>query len=290
MNAYSLVSRIELKINKMKNVLDQSRNKTKNKILNLLLLLTITLQISFVFGQDDKDTEIRNILDRFGQDYQNDLMFKTNQSFGIEIDKIMWHGIAEVGNNNNPSIVTFKKGNPIEPTFYYVTNLRTLKLLDEGKMNALTAGVKAFSTDYAPLDIEVMEGFSPSEDFVSVALSFTFHFWTRGIPEIIPIGQHFTRGTHGAQASILYYDKGIRSGYGYLHPGQHANEHPKSRSNPFSSMIILIKGSVIAKLNGIDHKIESGNAFFIPPEMTHEILNPFDEPAEFILLMFGEGA
>lgn len=274
----------------MKNVLDQSRNKTKNKILNLLLLFTLTLQMSFVFGQDNTDIEIKNILDRFAQDYQKDLMFKKDLSFGLEIDNVMWHVNAAVATNNAPSKVSFKKGDPKDPTFYYVTNLRTLKLLDAGKMNALTAGVKAFSTDYAPLDIEVMEGFSPSEDFVSTALSFTFHFWTRGIPEMIPLGPHFTRGTHGAQASILYYDKGVRSGYGYLHPGQHANEHPKSKSNPFSSMIILIKGSVIAKLNGIDHTVESGNAFFIPPEMTHEILNPFDEPAEFILLMFGDGA
>ena len=55
-------------------------------------------------------------------------------------------------------------------------------------------------------------------------------------------------------------------------------------------MIIVIKGKVIAKLNGTDYEIEAGNAFFIPAEMSHEVLNPFDEAGEFILLMFGEGA
>lgn len=55
-------------------------------------------------------------------------------------------------------------------------------------------------------------------------------------------------------------------------------------------MIILIKGKVVAKLNGVDHIIEAGNAVFIPPGVTHEVLNPFDEAGEFILLMFGEGA
>jgi hypothetical protein len=29
---------------------------------------------------------------------------------------------------------------------------------------------------------------------------------------------------------------------------------------------------------------------FIPPGVSHEAWNPYDEPAEIILLMFGEGA
>lgn len=55
-------------------------------------------------------------------------------------------------------------------------------------------------------------------------------------------------------------------------------------------MIILIKGKVTARLNNVDYEINAGNAFFIPPGITHELLNPNDEPAEFILLMFGDGA
>jgi mannose-6-phosphate isomerase-like protein (cupin superfamily) len=208
----------------------------------------------------------------------------------VEVDKEMWQIEAKMASNNGPSKVIVAKGQPKAPTFYFVTNLRTLKDLDQGKMNALTAGVKAFSTDYAPLDIEVMEGFQPGEQFVGEVLAFTFHFWTKGIPEVVPFGQHYTRGTHGAQAAVFYYDTGLRTGYGFLHPGQHANEHPLSKSNPFSSMIILTKGKVIARLNEVDYEIGAGNAFFIPPGMTHEVLNPFDEPAEFVLLMFGEGA
>ncbi len=272
----------------MKTITKNLKIKPCKSILTIIVLCFFTLYSPKAYSQND--AEIKNILERFAQDYQNDLMFKIDQTFGIEIDKVMWHVIAEAGNNNRASKVTIKKGAPEVPTFYFVTNLRTLKLMDEGKINALTAGVKAFSTDYAPVDIEVMEGYTPEEDFAGTVLAFTFHFWTRGLPELIPFGQHYTRGTHGAQAAIFYYDKGLRTGYGYLHPGQHANEHPKSRSNPFSSMIILIKGKVLARLNEIDYEIEAGKAFFIPPGMTHEILNPYDEPAEFILLMFGDEA
>ena len=260
------------------------RNKTT---LTIVLFVWAFMQIGALFAQDQS---IKDILERFTFDYQSDPMFTTNQSFGVEVDKAMWSVELIKTSEKGTSNVHVKKGSPSQPTFYYVTNIRTLKQLDKGEINALTAGVKAFSTDYAPLDIEVMDGFQPSEEFVGDVLSFTFHFWTKGMPEIVPFGQHFTRGTHGAQASIFYYDTGLRTGYGYLHPGQHANEHPSSKMNPFSSMIILIKGKVTARLNDKDYEIEAGKAFFIPPGMTHEVLNPNDEPAEFILLMFGDGA
>ena len=258
--------------------------KTTNKLLLLFVLFNL-ISAPRLWAQMDE--EIRIILQKFASDYETDPSF-TSQSFGVEVDKDMW-SITTSGEKNGRT-VQVKKGSPSVPTFYYVTNLETLKLIDAGKMNAMTAGVKAFSTDYAPLDIEVMEGYQPKEDFVGEVLAFTFHFWTRGIPEMIPFGPHYTRSSHGAQAAIFYYDKGLRTGYGYIHPGQHANEHPMSKTNPFPSMMIVIKGKIVARLDGIEHTVEQGNAFFIPAGMSHEVLNPFDEAGEIILLMFGEGA
>lgn len=271
----------------MKTQLFKFNIKKQNLIINLVVAVLFFSLSSHVNAQEDT---IKNILERFATDYKNDPMFTSNQSFGIEVDKEMWKIEAIPASDKNASQIIIVKGTPNKPIFYYVTNLRTLKQLDKGELNPLTAGVKAFSTDYAPLDIEVMDGFEPNQEFVGDVLTLTFHFFTKGMPEIVPFGQHHTRGTHGAQASIFYYDTGLRTGYGYLHPGQHANEHPLSKTNPFSSMIILIKGKVTARLNDIDYEIEAGNAFFIPPGMTHEILNPNNEAAEFILLMFGEGA
>ncbi len=271
----------------MKTHLIKSCFKKQNRIFNLAFTIFFCSVSSYVTAQEGT---IKNILERFAADYKNDPMFTSDHSFGIEVDKEMWEVEAIAATEKSVSEIRIAKGSPPKPTFYYVTNIRTLKQLDKGEINSLTAGVKAFSTDYAPLDIEVMDGFEPDEKFVGDVLGLTFHFWTKGMPEMVPFGKHYTRGTHGAQASIFYYDTGLRTGYGYLHPGQHANEHPKSKSNPFSSMIILIKGKVTARLNDADYEIEAGNAFFIPPGMTHEVLNPNDEPAEFILLMFGEGA
>jgi mannose-6-phosphate isomerase-like protein (cupin superfamily) len=258
--------------------------KTANKFLVLSFLFILISESDLSAQSGD---EVGEILQKFALDYRSDPTF-SNQSFGVEVDEEMWSVTTSDAGSEKKTQVT--KGSPDSPTFYYVTNLETLRLIEAGKLNAMTAGVKAFSTDYAPFDIEVMEGFQPNDDFVGEVLAFTFHFWTRGIPEIIPFGPHYTRTTHGAQAAVFYYDKGLRTGYGYIHPGQHANENPKSKTNPFSSMIIVIKGKIIARLDGTDHTIERGNAFFIPAGMSHEVLNPFDEGGEIILLMFGEGA
>jgi quercetin dioxygenase-like cupin family protein len=258
--------------------------KTSNKI-SIQIMLILFLSVYSLSAQED---QVRDILQRFASDYVEDPSF-TSKSFGIEVDKVMWrvdtHEDSATGKR-----AEVQKGSPEFPTFYYVTNLETLKLIDERKINVMTSGVKAFSTDYAPFDIEAMEGFQPDEDFVGEVLAFTFHFWTRGIPEMIPFGPHYTRATHGAQAAVFYYDNGLRTGYIYIHPGQHANEHPKSRTNPFPSMMIVIKGKIVARLDGEDHIIEEGNAVFIPTGMSHEVFNPFEEGGEVILLMFGEGA
>ena len=62
-----------------------------------------------------------------------------------------------------------------------------------------------------------------------------------------------------------------------------------------SSTILSVKdltmqfGGLIA-VNGVSLKVGDGQIVFIPAGMSHEFLNPFDEPAEFLLFMFGEGA
>ena len=58
-----------------------------------------------------------------------------------------------------------------------------------------------------------MKGFQPNQNTIARVLPLYFHFWNRGNPEIIPFGLDYTRFTHGAQATVLYYQPGFRSGY-----------------------------------------------------------------------------
>ena len=157
-------------------------------------------------------------------------------------------------------------------------------------MNAGTAMVKAFSTDVTPMDVDAMEGFQPDEGFLDRMLKATFHFWVRGLPEIIPFGDAYTRPSHGADAVIFYYQPGLRSGWFSIKKGQHVNSDPRMQTNPFPSMIVATEGKGTAKIGGKEVQLEAGQTLFIPPGVTHEFWNDNDAPFYGILLMFGEGA
>lgn len=257
----------------------------------IMLIIFGMFLMTYLKAQSNKDARSNQaILESFANDYLHDAHFTRDWNFGIKVDDEKWSVVAKVKTDQTPAQIKVIKGFPEEPSFYFTSTRWALEDIAAGKMNALTGSVKAFSTDYAPFDLEVMEGYQPNENFVADVLPLLFHFWTKGTPEIIPFGPKYARNTHGAQASIFYYQPGFRSGYGTIYPGQHANENPKSQTNEFPTLIIFTKGKVMGRLNGKDQEILSGNAVFIPAGMTHEFYNPFDEPAEFILLMFGEGA
>jgi mannose-6-phosphate isomerase-like protein (cupin superfamily) len=257
---------------------------------SILTLFTIGL-MTFSYAQDIRDLRTtQEILESFAYDYLHDAHFTRDWNFGVLVDQEKWSVAAKAKTDKMPAQIKVLKGFPENPSFYFTSTRWALEDIAAGKINALTGSVKAFSTDYAPFDLEVMEGYQPDENFVAEVLPLLFHFWTKGTPEVIPFGPNHTRNTHGAQASIFYYQPGFRSGYGIIYPGQHANENPKSQTNEFPTLIIFIKGKVMGRLDGKEKEVLSGNALFIPACMKHEFYNPYEEPAEFILLMFGEGA
>jgi mannose-6-phosphate isomerase-like protein (cupin superfamily) len=140
------------------------------------------------------------------------------------------------------------------------------------------------------MDIEVMEGFEPPQDFTAKVLDTTFHFWTRGFPEIIRYGDGLTRFTHGADITVFYYQPGLRSGWASLKKGMHANEDPKSQVNEFPSLFIILEGKGNARIGGNKVELQKGEAIFVPKNVAHEFWNDNNEPFELVLIMFGEGA
>lgn len=263
-------------------------------IYNLKLTFVTTLMV-ISFGANSLtaqlNDQVSSILNSFAKDYEKDVMLKEDVTFGIKVDDVFWHVIAKAKTDDADAKVSLVAGEPEEPTFYFYTDFETLQKVNNGEMNALTGAAKAFSSDFAPFDADIMEGFVPDETFVASLLSVMFHFWTKGNPEIIPYGIDYTRFTHGAQASIFYYQPGFRSGYVAIKKGQHANEDKNSQSNPFPTLLIAIKGEGIMVIDGKEHVFREGHAVLIPAGVRHEFLNPDnDEPLECILLMFGDGA
>lgn len=237
------------------------------------------------------------IIESYVADFRDDPEASKPIMFGVRVSGEGggdWH--VEVSGKKEPGgdafHVELKDGFPEKPCVYFTVDLPTLREVDAGKLNALTAMAKAFSTDKAPMDVEATDGFVPpnKDYFTKEFIPFTFHFWTRGTPEIVLYGGNLTRETHGAHAAVLYYEKGLRSAWAQIRKGDHVNADTRSRTNPFSSMLVITAGKCEAKLGGKNVILEKGQMIFIPAGMTHEFWNNNEEPAEVILLMFGEGA
>lgn len=260
---------------------------SKRKIIHLMLIAGFAMNLSAQNAQIERVTQI---LESYAEDYTSDVMLKKDVHFGVKVGDDFWSVHAVAKKESSEAKVTVTQGTPKTPTFYFVTDFETLKKIDAGELNALTGSAKAFSSDFAPFDMDVMSGFTPDQNFISTALNVLFHFWTKGKPEVIPFGLDKTRMTHGAQATIFYYQPGFRSAYVAIKKGQHANKDEKSQSNPFPTLFIAIKGSATIIIDGEESTLNEGNAILIPPGVKHEFINPNDDLFEGILLMFGKGA
>jgi mannose-6-phosphate isomerase-like protein (cupin superfamily) len=258
-------------------------------------VLGLTLGVwSLPLGQSPRSRSAEEILRSYVQDFQNDPAASEPITFGIRIqDENHSEWQVVVGGRKDGAgryQVELGKGLPSNPSAFYTLDLATLQKIDRGEINALTAMGRARASDPAPMDIEVMEGFQPSPDFLARFIPLTFHFWTRGFPETVDFDKEHSREVHGANMVVLYYQEGLRSAWGQVEKGQRVNSDPKDQVNPFPTMFICLRGKAAAKVAGKEVTLKAGQMVFIPPGVSHEAWNPYDEPAEVILLMFGKGA
>lgn len=228
------------------------------------------------------------VLRFFVTDYQKDPRSRDQSlTFGIKVRNCgEWHVTID---GHHP--VRLDPGPPDTPAFFYQTDHPTLLRIHRGKISALTAMGRASMNDPAPLDFGFMDGYRPPPDFPGWFAAFTFHFWTRGLPEIVDFGPStLSRLVHGAEAKILYYRKGLRTSWYRLSRGQHINRDPEDQTNPFPTLIIMIRGTMNARIGGESLTLCRNQCVHIPSGVSHEFTNPREEPAEFIIVMFGEGA
>ncbi|MCK4942651.1 MAG: cupin domain-containing protein [Candidatus Aminicenantes bacterium] len=251
----------------------------------LIGIIFIFLCLTGLWGQD---MSTRDMLEFFVRDFKTDpAAMDRPVTFGIKIkDKGDWQVMVD-----GKGGVELKMGMPAAPSMYYITDYKTLLMIYRGQMSALTAMGRARMSEKTPMDFGFMEGFQPGPDFVGWGVKFTFHFWTRGTPEIIRFGEDTrSRFVHGALAKVLYYEKGLRSGWYQIKKGHHVNADPKDQKNPFPTLIIMIKGAARARIGGKLIELKKESCLHIPPGVTHEFWNDNEEPAECIIVMFGTGA
>lgn len=234
------------------------------------------------------------ILRAYVGDFRNDPAASEPITFGVRIQDQKdgaWHVIVDGRRDRTGKYgVELRHGLPTIPTAIYSLDLATLRRIDRGEINALTAMGRARAADPAPMDVEFSPGFQPDAEFLARFIPFTFHFWTRGFPETVIFGRQQSRQVHGARMVVLYYQKGLRAAWAQIEKDQHVNKDPRDQTNPFPTMIIGIRGKVAGRIGGREVVWSAGQMVFVPAGVAHEAWNPHDEPAEIILLMFGEGA
>lgn len=152
----------------------------------------------------------------------------------------------------------------------------------------MTAMGRARMSDSAPLDFTLPEGAGYAQ--VQRLLPWVFHFWNREWPEVARFGEGTTRHVHGGSSAILYYDMELRTAFYQVRPGTHINEAEDQRTNPFSSLFIVVRGQFESRLDGGRRTLHEGEAVLVPSGMTHEFWAEPDQYGEFIMVAFGEGA
>jgi len=239
----------------------------------------------------EKSKSIEQIIESYVMDFRSDRFAAKPMLFGIEVPgEGKWHVRVTGKKNDTDWGAELDEGPAPEPTFVYKIEAETLRAMDQGAINPLTAQGKAFSGDYTPMSISQMEGYSPTLQQNAAINPFSFHFWTRGFPEVIPFGEGLTREAHGANFVAFYYEKGLRTAWTRVAPGGRVRDDPREQAMPFPMLIVGVEGTAEGEVDGKRVTLPAGNAVFVRPNVKHLWWNDTDKPAAAILIMFGEGA
>lgn len=235
--------------------------------------------------------EAAKIISEYVADFRNDRFAAAPIIFGIEVPEQGKWTVSVTGKQlADQWEVLLTDGLPTTKTFIYQIEFPTLKAIYEGELNALTAQGKAFAGDYTPMRVSLMEGYEPTTDENDNINPFSFHFWTRGFPEIVPFGEGLTRRAHGSNFVVFYYEKGLRTAWYRVLPEERVREDPREQAMPFPIMVVAIKGTTEGEVDGKRVSLSAGNTIFIPPYVHHKWWNETEEATEAVLIMFGEGA
>lgn len=172
----------------------------------------------------------------------------------------------------------------------FKTDIETLRTIDD-PLNGNTALGAARAGDWTPLERDIPDGVEWTEEHASFVREFTFHFWNREWPEVVRFGEDAARRLHGADASLIYYEKGLRLGWFHVGPGMHVNADRRDQMNPFPTWFVITDGAMQARIDGRKLSLEAGQAVLVPERKAHEFwVRDNDNGASGLIVMFGEGA
>jgi len=229
-------------------------------------------------------------LSSLAQAWQGERELKLDEPVRI---KVVVHGegggtwFLDLSNAPRPAL---RRGAPDDWDLAFALDCATLGRIVGGELNALTAMGQARSSDPIPLRPDISDRFAKRVDAALLFRRIAFHFWSPGFPEVVRFQERAARLVHGANAVVLFYDRDFRSAWFQVKPGMHMNEAKPERANEFPNAIIVVRGSLQARLDGTERTLREGEAVLIPAGVEHELWARPDQGAELIWLAFGKGA
>ena len=276
--------------------------KAKIYIQKRHLVLFYLFSIITIFSVNSQSKITQDILQSFVDSYKTDHMAQT-VSFGIKVDEDWWHiksqrnqsGYA-VGkkkqytfHNFGPHKVTLQKGQPSSPTWYFhFANKEVLDNIYKKIWTASTASAKSFGSDVVGLNIRDMDGYKSGIKEDAIAYEVMEHFWKKDAVEITYFTRDGSLPTHGAEHVGLYTMKDKRIGWFSIGPEQAANTERGLDKGQVPNLFIITEGKGRAELGDKVVELRSGMSVFIPPYVKHVIYNPYKEPLEGIIILFGD--
>lgn len=247
--------------------------------------------------------EVTAILQDLAADYRHDPM-AISSTFGIRIGDDWW--TVDVARKEEaypaknkkftlhrfgPHQVVLRDGQPASPTWYFdIADPAVLKKISNGEINAGTAAMQSFGSDRVGVEVEAMEKFEMTPAATAEMYHAMSHFWTRGVPEITHFARDKSLPTHGAAAVSLYTMKDKRLAWFSIGPQETANADSRLESGQVPNLFIITGGRGRALLADEEVELKEGMSIFIPPYTRHVISNPYDEPLEGILVLFGDNS
>lgn len=276
----------------------KTNSNAKKKQFILFFIWSLTGIISI--NAQTKTTE--EILQGFVESYKKDHMAHTI-TFGVLVGEDWWHVISErkqegykVGKQNqytfhnfSPHEVTLHQGKPNIPTWYFhFANKDVLDKIDQEIWTTSTASAKSYGSDVVGLNVRDIEGFKSGIKDDAKAYEVMEHFWKKGQVEISYFKRDSSLPTHGVDHVGLYTMKDKRIGWFSIGPEQAANAERGLDKGQVPNLFIVTKGKGRAELGDEIIELEAGMSVLVPPYVKHVIYNPYSEPMEGILVLFGD--
>ena len=264
--------------------------------------LGLLLCCFFFTGIQAQEQSTESILQEFVDSYKTDAMAHT-VTFGVKVGEEWWHVKAVrkqegylVGkkkqytfHNFGPHEVTLHSGKPTVPGWYFeFANRETLDNINNKVWTASTASAKSFGTDVVALNIRDMEGYESGIRDAAVVYEVMEHFWKKDAVEITRFTRDGSLPTHGVDHVGLYTMKDKRIGWFSIGPEQAANNERGLDKGQVPNLFVFTKGRGRAQFGEEEVEIEPGMSVFIPPYVKHIIYNPYDEPLEGVVVLFGD--